>query len=132
MLPALAQAALLALLDAGSPLRTTYNSVLAATAGQDSRLVDGETSLRDASSVHFFLFTSAGKLLAAESEGDFDMVGYHRAYQAAAESSTARRVDQDDEDMSDSIDEASTPGVLAQHISHAVEQKIKNDQTWRV
>lgn len=131
MLSALAQAALLALLDAGTPLRTTYKSVLAAIAGGDVVLVEGDIALSDASSMHFFVFTSGGDLLATESEGDFDVAEYHRAYQTASASCTAKRVDQDDEDMSDDANEASTPGVPAQHIARAVEQKIRNDQAWR-
>ncbi|TLS25986.1 hypothetical protein PpBr36_07707 [Pyricularia pennisetigena] len=80
IIPALLQAAVLALLSAAIPLRATATcTVVAVVAGTDgeteSRLIldPSPREAEDARSVHALAFTSGDRLILAESEGHFTM-----------------------------------------------------------
>ncbi|PSR92069.1 ribosomal protein S5 domain 2-type protein [Coniella lustricola] len=91
ILPALLQAAVLALLSGAVPLRSTATCVVAAVpaepahdSGKPTVLVDPSPRQVDLSrSVHVLAFTSHNELLLAESEGDFSMDEWDCVFETA-------------------------------------------------
>ncbi len=90
MVPALLQAAVLALLSASTPMRATATSTVVAVLadGAGSRIVADPSPLEveRCQSLHVFAFTSHDELLLAESEGDFSWQDWEEAH------STAKRI----------------------------------------
>lgn len=86
-MPALMQAAVLALLSAAVPMRATATSTALAIASQDGAnktIVDpSPREIETAQSVHVLAFTSHDELLLAESEGDFTVKEWDDVYETA-------------------------------------------------
>ncbi|KAM7205786.1 exosome complex component RRP46 [Naviculisporaceae sp. PSN 640] len=87
IMPALFQAAILALLSAAVPMRATATATVVAIISKDnikSMVVDPTPrELQAAQSVHVLAFTSHDELLLAESEGDFTVKEWDGIYEAA-------------------------------------------------
>ncbi|KAI9759527.1 MAG: Serine/threonine-protein phosphatase 2A activator 2 [Chaenotheca gracillima] len=129
ILPALLQASVFALLSASIPLSTIFTSTILAinTAAQ---VVKSPTykDLRDATSVHVLSFTSHGDLLVAESEGDFDIDTWEKAFDAGKDICCRSRDSQVSEDLDMSGDQGNS---IEDILRSAFEEKTSRDQRWK-
>lgn len=120
-------AAVLALLDAGVPLK----SVLAATIvaflkGRGGVVVEpGVEDLKIAESTHVLAFTSAGHLGFVESEGEFEYEDFERAVEAGRLVCSARQTG-----IEDDMETDAEQGV-GEVIRKVVREKIEKDLRWR-
>lgn len=139
IVPALLQAAVLALLSAAIPLRTTATStvvaVVAPTAGGHKSQLVVDPSPREAEkarSLHVFAFTSSDRLLLAESEGPFTMQEWADVHAKAQETcceptrAPAVMLDHADNDVGTRSD----PNIR-QFIRSTVEAKVSADLHWK-
>lgn len=135
MIPALLQTAVLALLSAGVPLRSTATSTAVAILQSDGnpRIVADPSprEIESAKSTHVFAFTSHDELLLVESEGDFTVQDWERACEAAQDiccqpekGSGANMVLDDDSDGPGSIN-------MRQFLRSAIESKVASDLHWK-
>lgn len=132
MIPALLQTAVLALLSAAVPMRSTATSTLAAVSVEDEKtkvIVDPSPRQVELSrSVHVLFFTSHDELLLAESEGDFSMDEWDQVYETAW--SLCCRPPRKDIDMV--LDDDQTPGPdLRQFVRSTAEAKVTADLHWK-
>jgi exosome complex component RRP46 len=89
-LPALLNAAFVALVDGGFPLATTMSAVLAVvTATGEATISPNENAIKKSSSIHAFAFGKHGEQLLAQSAGRFDLDTWERVAGAAQEASAA-------------------------------------------
>lgn len=126
--PAL-NAAVLALLDAGVPLKT----VLAATTvalikGSGKVMVEPALEdLKSAASKHVLAFTSTGQLGFVESEGDFEYDDFERAVEAGRSVCSARHEGNDN----DKMDMDTGEQRIGELIRRVVREKVEKDLRWR-
>lgn len=135
IIPALLQTAVLSLLSAAVPIRSTAASVVAATV----TAADGKTTnviidpsprqVEQSRSVHAFAFTSHEELLLAESEGDFTMTEWDDVY------ATAKLIcckPPPDQEIDMVLGEDQQPGPdLRRFIRAAAETKVSADLHWK-
>lgn len=125
--PAL-NAAVLALLDAGVPLK----SVLAATTvaflkGSGELIVEpGLEDLKNATSKHVLAFTSTGQLGFVESEGEFEYEDFERAAEAGRNVCSAKGEGNDDDTKMDTGGQG-----VGELIRQVVREKVQKDLRWR-
>lgn len=125
--PAL-NAAVLALLDAGVPLK----SVLAATTvaflkGSGELMVEPELEdLKNATSKHVLAFTSTGQLGFVESEGEFEYEDFERVVEAGRNICSAKGEGNDDDTKMDTGGQG-----VGELIRKVVREKVQKDLRWR-
>lgn len=125
--PAL-NAAVLALLDAGVPLK----SVLAATTvaflkGSGELKVEPELEdLKNATSKHVLAFTSAGQLGFVESEGEFEYEDFERVVEAGRNVCSVRQEGNGDDTEMDTGGQG-----VGELIRKVVREKVEKDLKWR-
>ncbi|KAL8403664.1 hypothetical protein RB594_008785 [Gaeumannomyces avenae] len=139
IVPALLQAAVLALLSAAVPLRTTATSTVVAVAaapggGNKSQLVVDPTprEAEKARSLHVLAFTSGDRLLLAESEGPFTIQEWADVHVKAQEiccEPTRAPVAMDDHPDNDAT--AGSGPDMRQFIRSTVEAKVSADLDWK-
>lgn len=145
VLPALLQAALMAVMDTGLPLETSYRSVLVAGMVKPSvpesvsldeieekgdQVVDvtflspsAEYDLTRMLSLHVFSYTTDGKLLFCESEGSFGFETWEKSREVAEKAcDVARRQGEDTTLVDGKTDD----------IRKAVTEKVMKDNRWRM
>jgi len=127
LLPALLQAAFLALLDASIPMTTTITSTIVAIAKDGEVVVDPDTKQRKmASSVHVFAFGGSAEMLVCESEGAFELGAWEEAIDVAkgvcCGDGDVAMEGQDNGDASEGM-----KGIVRQ----VVEEKVKKEERWR-
>jgi exosome complex component RRP46 len=127
ILPALANAAFLALVDGGLPLDTTLNAALI-TVNKNGEIVagPGAEELEVCQSVHAMAFGFNGEMLLDESTGSFDLEAWKAVADKAAERCAAAFADEGE-------DEAMTNGDVEQEpwLRQALEEKVKDANSWR-
>jgi exosome complex component RRP46 len=127
ILPALANAAFLALVDGGLPLDTTVNAALVAV-GKNGDVVVGPVAeeLEVCQSVHAMAFGFNGEMLLDESTGSFELEAWKAVADKAAERCAAAFAD-------DGEDEAMANGDVEQEpwLRQALEEKVKDANSWR-
>lgn len=85
-LPALLNAAFVALVDGGLPLATTMSAVLAVVdANGQTILSPDENAIRKSTSIHALAFNKNGEQLLTQSAGEFDFETWDRVVEAAQE-----------------------------------------------
>ncbi|KAF3769094.1 hypothetical protein M406DRAFT_337384 [Cryphonectria parasitica EP155] len=132
IIPALLQTAVLALLSAAVPMRSTATCVVAAVSPEDGKtevVIDPSPRQVELSrSVHVLAFTSHDELLLAESEGDFSMNEWDQVYDTARSiccRPPAREVDMVlDDDQQAGLD-------LRQFVRSTTEAKVTADLHWK-
>ena len=133
-MPALMQTAVLALLSAGVPMRATATATAVAVVHQDGAkktVVDpSPRDIETAQSVHALAFTSHGRLLLAESEGDFTVKEWDDLYETAkgicCRSAPAK------EGMAMVLDEEESVGAdMRQFLRSTMESKVAADLHWK-
>ncbi|KAI9830129.1 MAG: hypothetical protein M1819_005806 [Sarea resinae] len=129
MLPALLQAATLALLSASIPLAMTLTSALVAVSPSGDVIHDPDPrQLEKASSIHVLGFSSHGELLVAESEGTFSLQLWDRVFEdtkpICCGDSLAGGADVTRMDTDDAAD-------LQGFMRGAVRDKVERDQRWK-
>lgn len=125
--PAL-NAAVLALLDAGVPLKSVLAATTVAfTKGSGEVMVEpGMDDLKNTASKHVLAFTSTGSLVFVESEGEFDYEDFERVVETGRSVCSARN-ETDDDNM-----EMDTGGQGAgELIRKVVREKVEKDLRWR-
>ncbi|CAN8098857.1 unnamed protein product [Discula destructiva] len=134
IIPALLQTAVLALLSAAVPMRSTATSVMAAALtaedGKITVVVDpSPRQVEQSRSVHAFAFTSHEELLLAESEGDFSLNEWDDVY-ATAKSICCKPPPDQEIDMVLGEDQRLGPD-LRQFVRTAAETKVAADLHWK-
>jgi exosome complex component RRP46 len=127
ILPALANAAFLALVDGGLPLDTTLNAALVAV-NKNGEIVagPGAEELEVCQSVHAMAFGFNGEMLLDESTGSFELEAWKAVADKAAERCAAAFADEGE-------DEAMANGDVEQEpwLRQALEEKVKDANSWR-
>ncbi|KAM0703710.1 hypothetical protein Q7P35_009649 [Cladosporium inversicolor] len=127
ILPTLANAAFLALVDGGLPLETTMNAALVAV-NKSGALVAGPSAkdLETCESVHAMAFGAQGGMLLDESTGRFDLGVWEAVADKALERCTATFA-------SEGEDEAMANGDVEQEpwLRQALEEKVRDANAWR-
>lgn len=134
IIPALLQTAVLALLSAAVPMRTTATSAVAAVSLSDGKIqITMDPSPREADksrSVHVLAFTPSSELLLAESEGDFTMTEWDQVYETSR--SACCGVADDGNGIHAVLDEAQQSGPdMRQFVRSAAESKVAADLYWK-
>lgn len=125
ILPSLVNAAFLALIDAGLPLRTTaIASLLAAT---NAELIDSPTAgqLQSCSSVHALAYDLNGALLLNESTGNFTFEQWEEVATKARETCINAFRNESDDVMVD------TDIVTGAWLRQALQEKVRDASVWR-
>ena len=127
IVPALANAASLALVDGGLPLERTIVATLGSFGKDEQVLVEPtEKELVGCRSLHAMVYTMEGDLLLDESAGDFDIEQWEEVAEALKRSALAAMASQsEDEDMSNGVGE-STPWLR-----QALEENVRDAAAWR-
>jgi exosome complex component RRP46 len=127
ILPTLANAAFLALVDGGLPLETTMNAALVAV-DKSGAIVAGPDAkdLETCESVHAMAFGAQGGMLLDESTGRFDLSVWEAVVDKALERCTAAFA-------SEGEDEAMANGDVEQEpwLRQALEEKVRDANAWR-
>jgi len=127
ILPALANAAFLALVDGGLPLDTTVNAALVAVS-KNGDIVAGPKAeeLEVCQSVHAMAFGAQGEMLLDESTGSFELDAWKAVADKAAERCAAAFADEGE-------DEAMSNGDVEQEpwLRQALEEKVRDANSWR-
>lgn len=127
ILPTLANAAFLALVDGGLPLETTMNAALVAV-NKSGAIVAGPSAkdLETCESVHAMAFGAQGGMLLDESTGRFDLSVWEAVADKALEKRTAAFA-------SEGEDEAMANGDVEQEpwLRQVLEEKVKDANSWR-
>jgi exosome complex component RRP46 len=128
VLPALLQAALLALISASIPLATTYTSAaLSMTKSGDMIGFSGSSSRREKpASFHVFSFTAQGDMLLDESEGEFDMDSWMKLSQVAKEICCGEVVDEYQDMVIDKRGES-----MQERLRRVVWNMAEADRRWK-
>jgi len=127
ILPTLANAAFLALVDGGLPLETTMNAALVAVNKSGAIVAGpGAKDLETCESVHAMAFTAHGGMLLDESTGRFDLSVWEAVADKALERCTAAFA-------SEGEDEAMANGDVEQEpwLRQALEEKVRDANAWR-
>lgn len=127
MLPALVNAAFLALVNGGLPLETTLNSALVAVGkGEKVVVAPGVEELEVCESVHAMAFGAHGGLLLNESTGRFEMEVWETVAEKAMERCLAAFA-------SEGEDEAMANGDVEQEpwLRQALEETVRDANAWR-
>lgn len=127
ILPTLANAAFLALVDGGLPLETTMNAALVAVNKSGAIVAGpGAKDLETCESVHAMAFGAQGGMLLDESTGRFDLSVWEAVADKALERCTAAFA-------SEGEDEAMANGDVEQEpwLRQALEEKVKDTNAWR-
>lgn len=132
IIPALLQTAVLALLSAAVPMRTTATSAVAAVSLGDGKIqITMDPSPREADksrSVHVLAFTPSSELLLAESEGDFTMTEWEQVYETSRSACGVA----DGNGIHAVLDEAQQSGPdMRQFVRSAAESKVAADLYWK-
>lgn len=85
--------------------------------------------LKVASSIHVFAFSSHGDLLVVESEGEFGIETWEKAYQKAR--LACRGEDEDDSESEDVSMDSDNDTKLEDVLRDAVRQKVAREQKWK-
>jgi exosome complex component RRP46 len=127
ILPTLANAAFLALVDGGLPLETTMNAALVAV-NKSGAIVAGPDAkdLETCESVHAMAFGAQGGMLLDESTGRFDLSVWEAVADKALERCTAAFA-------SEGEDEAMANGDVEQEpwLRQALEERVRDANAWR-
>ena len=127
ILPALVNAAFLALVDGGLPLDTTVNAALiAVNKNGDIVAGPGAEELEVCQSVHAMAFGAHGGMLLDKSTGSFELDVWKSVADKAGERCAAAFVDEGE-------DEAMANGDVEQEpwLRQALEEKVKDTNSWR-
>ena len=127
ILPTLANAAFLALVDGGLPLETTMNAALVAVNKSGAVVVEpGAKDLETCQSVHAMAFGAQGGMLLGESTGRFDLSVWDAVADKALERCTAAFASKGE-------DEAMANGDVEQEpwLRQAMEEKVRDANAWR-
>lgn len=127
ILPTLANAAFLALVDGGLPLETTMNAALVAVNNSGAIVAGpGAKDLETCESVHAMAFGAQGGMLLDESTGRFDLGVWDAVADKALERCTAAFA-------SEGEDEAMANGDVEQEpwLRQALEEKVRDANAWR-
>lgn len=133
IIPPLLQTAVLALLSAAVPMRSTATSAIVAVSLEDGKTaftVDpSPRQIEQSRSAHVLAFTSHEELLLAESEGDFTMGEWDHVY-ATARSICCKPAPDQAIDMV--LGEDQQPGPdLRRFVRAAAEAKVTADLYWK-
>ncbi len=130
VLPALLQAALLALLSGSMPLATTFTAALVGVT-RSKELVRSPSyqEVVRSSSLHVFAFSPSKEMLLTESDGNFDLDIWDEVYQDAENvcCSPAQDLADDDDKMVDNGDDPH----LHELLHEATKQLVHIDQRWK-
>lgn len=86
--------------------------------------------MKTASSVHVLAFSSTGKLLVNESEGDFNCETWEEVHERAMRICRGSKEDQgEDEDLR--MDEEGGPQHLGGFVRKTVTDRVQQEQRWR-
>ncbi|KAI1382140.1 hypothetical protein F4677DRAFT_16601 [Hypoxylon crocopeplum] len=133
ILPALLQTAVLSLLSAALPLRTTLTSTSLAIIvdGQSKKVVlnPSPREIEASQSFHVFSFTSQDELILVESEGSFTMKEWDDAYAAAQRQCCPDAATNDGDALMDDGSPADTN--LKQFTRSTLEDKIASELHWK-
>ena len=129
ILPALLQAAVLALLSTSIPLSMTLTAALVAVDARRLKLDPTAEELNVASSIHVFAFSSHGDLLVVESEGEFDIEIWEEAYQKAR--LACRGEEENDNESEDVSMDSDNDTKLEDVLRNAIRQKVAREQKWK-
>jgi len=127
ILPTLANAAFLALVDGGLPLETTMNAALVAVNKSGAIVAGpGAKDLETCESVHAMAFGAQGGMLLDESTGRFELGVWEAVADKAQERCTAALA-------SGGEDEAMANGDVEQEpwLRQALEEKVRDANSWR-
>jgi exosome complex component RRP46 len=130
----LLNAALLALVSAAIPMSMTYVSTIIAVSPSGELLQSPSANdLKTAKSTHVFSFSSKGHVLLNESDGSFDIPTWERAHDIAQSiclsgMDTAGLTRDGDVEMEGGL----TAESLAQVLRDAVEDRIREDYSWKI
>jgi exosome complex component RRP46 len=127
ILPTLANAAFLALVDGGLPLDTTMNAALVAVSESGAVVAGpGAKDLETCQSLHAMAFGAQGGMLLDESTGRFDLGVWENVADKALERCTAAFA-------SEGEDEAMANGDVEQEpwLRQALEEKVRDANAWR-
>lgn len=127
IVPTLANAAFLALVDGGIPLERTMSAVLGSVGGEGEVVIDPtEKQIGGCESVHAMVYTMQGDLLLNESAGDFDTEQWKDVADTLKRSAMAAIAPlSEDESMSNGVGE-STPWIR-----QALEENVRDAGGWR-
>ncbi|KAI4209910.1 MAG: hypothetical protein LQ351_007195 [Letrouitia transgressa] len=129
VLPALLQASIFALLSSSIPLTKALTSTLIAVSPGGNFIAHASAlSIREASSVHVFAFSSLGELLLNESEGIFSITLWEEIFDEAKLICRGSEVDNMDVDVSMGQSKGSN---LEASLKQIMEGKIVTDQEWK-
>jgi exosome complex component RRP46 len=127
ILPTLANAAFLALVDGGLPLDTTMNAALVAVSESGAVVAGpGVKDLETCESLHAMAFGAQGGMLLDESTGRFDLGVWEAVADKALERCTAAFA-------SEGEDEAMANGDVEQEpwLRQVLEEKVRDANAWR-
>ncbi|OAX84845.1 hypothetical protein ACJ72_00773 [Emergomyces africanus] len=132
LIPSLLHTALLALLSAAIPLSMIFASTLIAVS-QTGGLVQNPSNydIETAESLHVLAFSSKGHLLLNESEGEFDLDTWEKAYEMAQSlcgGDPGHGKEEGDVDM----DGLKTGETLEQLVRERVEYKLRENLAWKI
>ncbi|KAH7634884.1 hypothetical protein SMAC4_02985 [Sordaria macrospora] len=133
IIPALFQAAVLALLSATVPMKATATSTVVAVVPEDgSNKIVADPSPKDigeATSLHALAFTSHDELLLSESEGDFTVKEWDDVYERAHQICCQTTSKQAGIDMM--LDDDASGPDMRHFLRSALETKIASDLYWK-
>lgn len=121
-------AAVLALLDAGVPLKSVLSATTVAfLKGSGKLIVEPEPEdLKKAASKHVLAFTSAGLLGFVESEGEFEYEDFERVVEAGRNVCSAGREGDDNDTKMDTGGQG-----VGELMRKVVREKVEKDLRWR-
>lgn len=127
VIPALANAAFLALVDGGLPLDTTMNAVLVAV-GKSGNVVakPAVKDLEDCKSVHAMAFGAHGGMLLDESTGSFGLKTWEEVTDKAMENCKAAFAAGGEDEAMGNGDVETEPWLR-----QALEEKVRDANAWR-
>ncbi|USP81983.1 Exosome complex component RRP46 [Curvularia clavata] len=143
LLPHLLHTALLALLSASIPLRTTFTSILIAQPASSSPPLVSPTAnqllrAKPIRSVHVFAFSGDRKMLLSESEGDFSYEEWNEVCQTGEEACCGEDDDDDEggikldvEGEAMDVDVEIEPENLDKWLRSVVKRKVEHEQRWK-
>ena len=124
-------AALMGCLDAGVPMNTVAGAVLVGIGRNGETIV--QPDLMESArcrSLHIFVFTADGRLLLAESEGNFSIGEWEMTESVARK--LVLQLDMDTEKVyTNGLQEQLENGSIIQMLRRSVDAKVTNDERWR-
>lgn len=132
-IPHLLNAAVLALMNANIPLKTTCVALCACIDGSgDVNIAPSEKSAREATSLHAVSFDANGEVMLLQSEGRFGLKAWRDCMDKAKAVCLGEPEIQNGDSMQ--VDKEDTPQnwrCLLAWLRHIVEQELKQKMKWR-